>query len=184
MMNGHHLIMGELIDYLTGNLFPDTHDERYRQKVARLLIEEKGYFREEIESRYRLFLSVDDKRGVIPIDFHVILSGKICMVIKYGPGSLVTRRRVALASSRLLSSYQIPIAVVTNGEDAEILDALRGNVLKEGLDSIPRRMDLIEIASAFDFPPISRDRFEMESRIMYAMEVDGSCPCDDTICRF
>ena len=31
--------------------------------------------------------------------------------------------------------------------------------------------------------PIAAERAEMESRIIYAFEVDGSCPCDDSICR-
>ena len=31
-MGGHHLIMGELTDLVTGQTLPDTHDERYRQR--------------------------------------------------------------------------------------------------------------------------------------------------------
>ena len=42
-MNGHHLILGKLSDYLTGDTLDDTHDERYRQKIARLLVDRKGY---------------------------------------------------------------------------------------------------------------------------------------------
>jgi len=45
MVNGRHLILGELTDVITGRTLPDTHDERYRQKIARLLLEEKGYSR-------------------------------------------------------------------------------------------------------------------------------------------
>jgi len=38
-MTGHHLILGELDDLITGERVKDTHDERYRQKIARLLID-------------------------------------------------------------------------------------------------------------------------------------------------
>ena len=38
IMDGHHLILGETVDYITGNIVADTHDERYRQKIAHLLI--------------------------------------------------------------------------------------------------------------------------------------------------
>ena len=38
-MNGHHLILGELTDYITGETLKDTHDERYRQQIARRLID-------------------------------------------------------------------------------------------------------------------------------------------------
>jgi len=41
---------------------------------------------------------------------------------------------------------------------------------------------LIEIASGNHFKPIAADRAEMESRIVYCYEVDGSCPCDEDIC--
>ena len=182
-MNGHHLVMGTLTDYLSGELLPDTHDERYRQKIARLMVGKKGFLKNEIVSRCRLTIIACEKRAIIPIDFKVILSGKDCMVIKYGPGSLVTRRRTILAASRLLSPYQIPIAVVTNGEDAEIIGASTGKVIAESLESIPSKDELVQIASTHSFAPITQGRAEMESRIMYAFEVDGSCPCDDTICR-
>ncbi|MGR0480634.1 MAG: hypothetical protein ACTFAL_04315 [Candidatus Electronema sp. V4] len=39
--SGHQLVYGSLRDYLTGELLPDTDDERFRQQLARLLVEEK-----------------------------------------------------------------------------------------------------------------------------------------------
>ena len=41
-MAGHHLILGELRDTLTNEILPDTHDERLRQGIASLLVEEKS----------------------------------------------------------------------------------------------------------------------------------------------
>ena len=43
---GHHLILGELIDFITGETLQDTHDERYLQKLARLLVEQKEILQE------------------------------------------------------------------------------------------------------------------------------------------
>jgi hypothetical protein len=105
------------------------------------------------------------------------------MIIKYGPGSLVTRHRPVLAASRLAASYQIPVAVVTNGEDAEILDGSSAKVLSRGLDTIPSKTQLYEIADRFDFALIPAARAAMESRILYCYEIDDSCPCDDTVCK-
>ena len=121
-MNGHHLILGQLSDFITGRTLNDTHDERYRQKIARLLVERKGYLKNDIETRKDLLVEAGDKRAIVKIDFLINLSGRTCMIIKYGPGSLITRRRPALAAARLLAPYQIPVAVVTNGEDAEVLE--------------------------------------------------------------
>jgi hypothetical protein len=182
-MDGHHLILGDLEDYITGEILKDTHDERYRQKVSRILVEQKGFLRPDISPRLALFVRAGDKCAIIKIDFGVTLSKRMHMIIKYGPGSIVTRHRPALAASRLLASYQIPVVVVTNGEDAEILDGSTGKIIHTGLESIPGRSELLKSVSPDQFSPISAERSEMESRILYAYDVDGSCPCDDTICR-
>jgi hypothetical protein len=105
------------------------------------------------------------------------------MIIKFGPGSIVTRRRSLLAASRVLAPYQIPIAVVTNGEDAEVLEGASGRVISLGLETIPSREQLIEIINSDLFSRIPAKRAEMESRILYCYEVDGSCPCDENVCK-
>lgn len=196
IMAGHHLILGKLTDFITGETLEDTHDERYRQKLARLLVEQKGYSENEIQPRCDLLVAAGDKRAIIKIDFKVTLNSlfrdtireqdeaaKVCMVIKYGPGSLVTRQRPTLAISRLSAPYQIPVVVVTNGKDANIMDGASGKVISSGLDTILSRSELIQRAENTRFDPISAKRAEMESRIVYAFEIDGSCPCDDTLCR-
>lgn len=180
---GHHLILGALVDFITGKKIQDTHDERYRQKLARLLVQHKGYLKKEIEPRRELLVTADHKKAILKIDYILKLSGKICMIIKYGPGSLVTRLRPALAASRLIAPYQIPVVVVTNGEDAEIIEGATGKTISSGLASIPAKSELLKIAETTGFNKISTQQAEMESRILYAFEVDGSCPCDDTICR-
>jgi hypothetical protein len=182
-MNGHHLILGDLVDFLSGRTIKDTHDERYRQKIARFLVENKGYHKGEIEAGRELYIKADDKCAMIKIDFLITVDKKTAMIIKYGPGSLVTRHRPALAAGRLLTGYQIPIVVVTNGENADILDGHTGKTLYSDLQEIPGREDLINQLEQFPFSPIPNERAEWESRIVYAFEVDGSCPCDDTICR-
>ncbi len=183
-MTGHHLILGEIDDFITGEPIKDTHDERYRQQLARLLVNRKGYLKSDIELRKNLIVQAGDHRAGIKIDFLITLAGNVCMVIKYGPGSIVTRRRPLLAISRVLESYQIPIAVVTNGEDAEIVEGSTGKVISRGLETIPSKSQLIEMTSENQFKPIAADRAEMESRIIYCYEVDDSCPCDEDICKF
>ena len=181
-MAGHHLILGELIDFITGNIIEDTHDERYRQKLARLLVEKKGYHKKEIEPRFELLVKAGKNKAIVKVDFIITISGKACMIIKYGPGSIVTRYRPALAASRLVAPYQVPVVVVTNGEDAAVLDGETGNVISSGLDSIPLKSELLKRVAKSDFKSVAADRAELESRIIYTFEVDGSCPCDDTIC--
>lgn len=182
-MGGHHLILGELTDCLTGEILEDTLDERYRQDIARFLVEKKGYPAGMLHPRRELTLAAGDNRAVIKIDLTVQLDDRIAMVVQFGPGSLVTRHRPVLAISRLAARRLVPVAVVTNGRDADILDGKTGQAVGAGLAAIPSRSRLRERIERFDFSPLSQKRLEMESRIAYAYEVDGACPCDDTICR-
>lgn len=182
-IQGHHLILGELVDFITGETIQDTHDERYRQKLAHLLVEHKGYLKKEIEPGRKLFITAANKKAVLNIDYTIKLAGKICIILKYGPGSLVTRHRPALAASRLVAPYQVPVVVVTNGEDADILEGVTGKIISMGLESIPEKVVLIDKIANIHFDPISPKQAEMESKIIYAFEVDGNCMCDDNRCK-
>lgn len=182
-MAGHHLILGKLIDFITGETLDETHDERYRQQLARLLVRQKGYLKREITPRFEVLAKAEDKKAIIRVDYVINVSGKIGMIIKYGPGSLVTRHRPVLAASRLVVPYQVPIAVVTNGIDADILDGATGNVIGRGLERIPAKSELTPKMLKANLITISEERAELEARILYCYEVDDSCPCDDTICR-
>jgi hypothetical protein len=77
----------------------------------------------------------------------------------------------------------VPIAVVTNGKTAEILDVASGKVLAEGLEAIPDRVRLAALLDASAAAPLTAERRERELRIAYCYEVDGACPCDETVCR-
>ncbi|WP_022668312.1 type I restriction enzyme HsdR N-terminal domain-containing protein [Desulfospira joergensenii] len=180
--NPHHLIMGELIDFLSGRVLADTHDERYRQKLARLLIMNLGYAKEDIRKETELTVSAGSQRAKLKIDFLVQARDKTGMVIKYAPGSLVTRRLSNLALSRIIHPYQIPVIVTTNGEDAEIIDGITGRVTGHGLDAVPGKKTLLALDPEVSFPVVSGDLFEKASRIAYACEIDGACPCDTDVC--
>ncbi len=182
-MGGHHLILGKIDDFITGEILTDTHDERYRQKIARFLVANKGYAKTDIRPRNRLVVAAGNQKGRLWVDFMVTVDDRTAMVLKYGPGSLVTRYRPALAISRLVASYQVPVVVVTNGESADILDGETGRLTASGFDRIPSRQNLAYQLARADFSPISFTRAEMEARIVYAFEIDGGCPCDDTACR-
>ena len=178
----HHLVLGRLTDFLTGQTLEDTHDERYRQSLARLLVETRGFAQDEVRSRIRVTAWAGDKKALVPLDFLVVLDGRPLMAVKYGPGSLVTRRRPALAAARLAAKGHVPVVVVTNGENAEVLDGINGKVTGEGLEAVWDKNRLAALLKA-DAPPLSPKRLEMEARILYAFEVDNACPCDDTVCR-
>jgi hypothetical protein len=177
-MNGHHLILGDIADFLTGKRIVNTHDEQYRQKLARFLVDDLKYRKEDIVPRISVPVKAGGKTAVALLDFAITLSGRYSMIVKYGPGSLVTRHRLSLALSRMLADYQIPVVVVTNGEDADVLCGSSGKIMGAGFSAVPSRPELLKIIETNRFSPVSPKQREMESRIVFAFEIDDACPCD------
>ncbi|MFU8819749.1 MAG: type I restriction enzyme HsdR N-terminal domain-containing protein [Desulfurivibrio sp.] len=177
----HHLIYGHLADFITGEPLVDTDDERYRQRLARLLVEERGFAKTEIEPRLVIETLFAGNFVSSKIDFVVRIEGKRLLLLRYGPGSLVTRERPALAAARVIDPTQvIPFTVVSNGEDAELLDSRSGKVLDQGLAAIPNRATLTAQLPRLDFSPLAAERREPELRILNAFDVEVCCagaPC-------
>jgi len=178
----HHFIYGSCTDYLTGETIVDTDDERIRQQLARLLVEEKGYEKAALTPRRKIETLFAGQFVVSTIDLTVAVGGRQLFIVRYGPGSLVTRERPGIAAARVLESdYQIPYAVVTNGRDAELLETASGKVLGTGMAAIPDRRQAEELAASSVFPPPPDEgRREKELRILNAFDVEVCCaggPC-------
>jgi hypothetical protein len=178
----HHFIYGRCTDFITGESLVDTDDERYRQKLARMLVEEKGYPKSDIERRLKIETLFAKQFVVSTIDFVVRMKGRRFLIIRYGPGSLVTRERAAIAAARVLDpAYRIPLAAVTNGVDAELLNTLTGKVIGEGLAAIPDRQAASLLIDTLQFTPFADDaRRKRELRILNAFDVEVCCaggPC-------
>jgi hypothetical protein len=178
----HRLVLGQTVDYITGQEIVETHDERERQKIARFLVEDKGYPKDEIEVRKEIPLNVDGNKGISRVDFVVRLAGKALAVVIFGPGSLVTRERSALAAARLIEGYTVPFAVVTNGKDAEVLETASGKVIGQGLDAVPSKEEALGKIPTLAFEKLSEDRLEKEKRILYAFDVLSERECDEYTC--
>ncbi len=178
----HHLVYGKCADFLTGEELVDTDDERYRQKIAKFLVEELGYEKGEITPRLDVTASLGGRTVMSRIDFAVSLEGRIFMIIRYGPGSLVSRERSAVAAARVLvPAYRVPLAVVTNGRDAELIDSADGRVLAGGLAAIPHKERALDMIDDLDFLPFSYgDERQRELRILNAFDFEACCtgaPC-------
>ncbi|WP_417910970.1 type I restriction enzyme HsdR N-terminal domain-containing protein [Candidatus Electronema sp. PJ] len=174
---GHHFVYGTLNDYLTGVELPDTDDERYRQSLARLLVEEKGFTKEELEPRLTIETWFNRSFVRSVIDLTVSLNGQRRLLLRYGPGSLVTREKPALAAARVLdASCCLPLAVVTNGQDAELLETHKGKVLAVGMTALPDRTQLAElVAQHSPRPPLTGLERERNLRVLNAFDVEACC---------
>ncbi|MEA2116157.1 MAG: type I restriction enzyme HsdR N-terminal domain-containing protein [Thermodesulfobacteriota bacterium] len=178
---GHHLVYGTLKDYLTGEELTDTDDERVRQNLEKMMVEEKGFARQDLEPRLTIETTFNKIFVRSIIDLTVSVAGKRLFVLRYGPGSLVTREKPALAAARVLDKeYCIPLAVVTNGRDAELLETVTGKVLATGMEAIPNREQAGKLIGKYSCnPPADEAVRERTLRVLNAFDLEVCCR-DDT----
>lgn len=178
----HHYIYGTCVDYITGETIVDTDDERCRQELAKLLVEKKGYAKSDLEPRLCVETLYNGQFVASTIDITARVDDKRFMVLRFGPGSIVTRERPAIAAARVLEPlYQIPLAVVTNSRDAVVLDTYTGKVIRQGLDNIPDKREAEALVKSLRFDLFDDEKKrDRERRILNAYDIEICCaggPC-------
>jgi hypothetical protein len=146
-----------------------------RRTISFLLVEKKGYQPEEVEKKVVFEVKLGNETVYSSVDFLVSVAGKKAMVIKCAAGSLSSRERQAVAAARLLGSPPVPIAVVADPVNAEVLDVTTGKIVGEGFGAIPVRDRMIQILSESSSKPLSPERLEKEKRILLAFDAIRCC---------
>ena len=141
-----------------------------RQVIRDFLLNEKGYSEEDLEIDKQFEIVQDNSRVSVSIDYILTLGGKRFLVMKCSPGALESRERHIVSFARVVDSYQIPFAVVTDGLHARILNAESGKLVSEGLDSIPSRSQATEILQSTELRPYPAGRIDREKRILLAFD--------------
>ncbi len=161
--------------FLTGKLVLDTDRERIRQKIAKYLVNEKGYKISDFELDREIHLEANNEKIVSFVDLVVRINDRSLMIIRCGPGSVITREAGTVAAARLLEEdYIIPWAVQANLFDASFIDVRKKKAVGYGWDSIPARSGLIKITSANWPPPkLPKDRVPFERQILYSYDTHG-----------
>ena len=162
-------------DYVTGKNIPEIGAEANRQKVERLLIQIKGYAREDIEVDAEIAFEAVGEPYASVVDLVVSSDGGAhrCMVFKCVPGSLGSCEREIVAAARLLDPrYQIPLAVVTDGVNAVVLDVNTGRNIGEGMEAIPDKEAAQNLMKTASLRPCPVDRIERERLIFRTYNCD------------
>lgn len=181
---GHgHLIYGDTKCPITGQTLPDTDDERARQKIAKILLEEKKIPKKRIIPRKYIAVDCDGKTGRILIDFLVYGKNYPVMAVRYAPGSLVTRHRPAVAAARIIEPGTVRRVVVTNGIEADILDVENGRIIASGIDHIPSFSEIEEIEKTASMNAYSKEQIQKAKRILYAMDILTEKECEEYTCK-
>lgn len=146
-----------------------------RKTVFYLLVEKKGYLPEDIERKVVFEVKLGQETAYSSVDFLISIAGKKAMVIKCAAGSLSSRERQALAAARVIGSVPVPVAVVADPVNAEVLDVATGEVVGEGFGAIPVRDQIIQQLSEYSGTPLSPERLEKEKRILLAFDAIRCC---------
>jgi len=146
-----------------------------KERVWDILTKEKNYDPSEIEIDPEFRLNLSDSEASVSIDFVVTLPSASFMVIKCSSSSIESWERYVVSFARVVKDYQIPYAVVTDGDNARIMDALAGILVSESIKGLFERKDAIEKLKDFKKIPCPANRLEKEKRIMYAFE-SIKCP--------
>jgi len=154
-----------ITDFVTGRALPNVGAEINRQMVEKFLVRRKGFNPDDIHINFPIAVTIDDEIYRSRVDLVLQVSNRMVMAVKCAAGSLGSRQREILAAARLLSDYQIPISIVSNGETAIVLDTISGKEIGNGLDAIPSRKTAEHLAATADFKIYPEDRWKREAII-------------------
>ncbi len=152
----------QITDFITGQPVPNIGAEANRQDVERYLVEEKRYRRDDILVDAPIEVEIDGQPYRSTVDLVVRINGRPIMAVKCAAGSLGSREREIVSAARLLEASPLPLAVVSDGVTATVLNPLNGKKSGEGLAAIPDRTQALALAGKDPLPPIAPDRLARE----------------------
>ena len=154
------------IDSLTGEPLPNVGAEENRQLFQRLLVTAKGYAKTEISRDVDIELNIGGQPYRSQIDLVVCLNAVTpLMVVKCAAGSLGSREREIVSAARLLYDRVVPLAVVTDGCTAVVLDGISGQKKGQGLTAVPSRVEALALLAQWKPQPLAPHRREREKLI-------------------
>jgi hypothetical protein len=141
-----------------------------QRRVIEFLMAQKGYANDDIETNIDFRVDLPDASFNAKTDIVLKIDGKRFCIIKCVMSSLESWERHSIAFGRVVESYQIPYAIVTDSESARILDVVGGKLISDGLDAIPSKDYARKIIQQTVFSPYPQERAEKEKRILYAFD--------------
>lgn len=154
-----------IVDFITGESVPNTGAEANRQRLERYLVEQKGYRRQDLLVDAPIQVVIEGQAYRSTVDLVIRIDHRPLIAIKCAAGSLGSREREILSAARLFSDSPLPLAVVSDGSAAMVLDTVTGKKKGEGLSAIPARAEAVDLARAERLTPIAPDRLVREQLV-------------------
>lgn len=169
---------GTLRDYLSGEEIDETTFEEFRQALVRILVEEKGYPKDQIRAKVPLKYTVDGEDFERPLDYVVYgTSGKPIFVIIFCAGEVGTFERETVCAARLIEGGPVPFALVSDTMDASLLDVRSGDVIARSMNALPQWDQLVSMVEESDMKPLTDEQREKQTRVFhtYCGFIYGTC---------
>lgn len=173
---------GTLRDYLTGEEIEETTYEEFRQALAKLLVEEKGYPRERLRAKVDISYTIDGETFERPIDLVVVdEKEQPIFLIIFCSGDIGSYERETVCAARLIGEVPASHALVTDTMGASLMDVSSGECVANGMDALPDWEELQEMVRKADMKPLNEEQRERQTRILhtYSGFLFGSC-CNES----
>ncbi len=180
----HEESLGTVIrDYLTGEELEETSYEIYRQALARLLVEERGYPLQSVTAKAGVCFPIDGQEYTRMVDLVASdAEGRPLLLVIFCSGEPGSYIREAVAAARL---YQppVPLALTTDTKSAALIAVATGEELSKGMRAVPFYEQLAGLAAAHPISQLTPERAGGEARILYAYSELLSGGCCQGACR-
>lgn len=154
-----------ITDFITGQTVPNVGTETHRQRVEKFLVNKKKFNPAEIHVNYPLTVAIGKETYRSHVDLVIQIDQRMIMAIKCAAGSLGSRQREILSAARLLTDYQIPFSIVSDGDTAVVLDTISGSEIGNGMAAIPDRKVAEKWVSTGNFMAYPEEKWEREAII-------------------
>jgi Type I restriction enzyme R protein N terminus (HSDR_N) len=160
-----------LTDFITGRKVPHVGAESNRQVVERYLVEQKAYNKTDIQVDAPIRVSVNGEPYSATVDLIVAVDGTKVMAVRCVAGSPGSWEREILSAARLLEAYQIPRAIVSDGQRAIVLDTVTGKTVGSEMADIPSKKAAADLIQDKNLRPYPEERLEREKIIFRSYDM-------------
>ncbi len=167
-----------LMDYLTGQEVEETTYEEFRQALAKLLVEEKGYPKANLRPKVRFAYKIEGKEFVRDLDLVAYDDeGRALMVILFCSGVVGSYERETVLAARLVEGGPAFLGLVTDTKDATLLRADSGGIIGQGMHALPRWEELLEMTKGMERMTVTAEDRSKNLRIFHAYSgfLYGTC---------
>jgi len=175
---------GMLTDYLSGKPIEETTYEEFRQALARLLVEDKGFPKDSLRAKVPLVFQIDGQDTGRHIDLVAYApDGRPLMLVIFCAGEVGSFERETVSCARLFPGGPVPVAIATDSIGASILDTASGDCVATGVRKIPTYAEALDLDARTPRTPLPDERRRKEERILHAYNgfLYGTC-CSES-CR-